>query len=165
MGLNSGSSYRPKPAAGSTAISREDIQMSLDVYLDDESRFQYDDHAVASRTINFLREDERRFQFDDNAVYWFLHPWFLQLHKSIGKYIDLYGGTTFSAADGLSLLIQAMDEAKIAAENQPQEIQVTVAAGCYEKTHRSVLLEEIIKFQALLEEAKMTGKTLCFGGD
>ena len=134
--------------------------MSLDVYLDDECRFQFDDNDAY-----WLLHPEYRFQFDDNAVYWFLHPWFWQLHKSIGKYIDLYGGVTFSAADDLSLLIQAMDEAKISAENQPQELPVAVAIGRYEKIHRSVLLAEIIKFQALLEEAKITGKTLNFVGD
>jgi hypothetical protein len=127
----------------STATSHEDLQMSLDVYLGNEYRFC----------------------FDDNAVYWFLHPWFEQIYKSIGKYIDLYGDAIFDKSSGLLFLIQKMGEAKISAENQPQELRVAVAIDVYEKIHRNTLLEAITKFQSLLEEAKITGKMLDFVGD
>ena len=117
--------------------------MSLDVYLDDEYRFR----------------------FDNNAVYWFLYPWFEQIYKSIGKYVDLHGDANFHKSNGLLLLIQKMGEAKISAENQPQELRVVIGIDVYERIHRGALLEAITKFQSLLEEAKMTGKTLDFVGD
>jgi hypothetical protein len=65
--------------------------------------------------VCYGREDgdhQLAFQLHDNAHYWFLHPWFVRLHKSIGKYVDLYGDVELDKSSGLTALAQALGEAK-----------------------------------------------------
>ena len=125
--------------------------------------------------VCYRREDgdhEVVFQLHDNAHYWFLHPWFVRLHKALGKYIDLYGDVELDKGSGLTALVQALAEAKGHAERQPKEWQVHVGTRLrpvhkelYETVRRAELLQVISRFQAVVERALLQDRKLDFRGD
>ncbi|MDA8521897.1 hypothetical protein [Acidovorax sp. NCPPB 4044] len=125
--------------------------------------------------IGFLLPDGRydlRLQFDGDGCYWFLHPWFTRVQRTTGSYVDLYGDADFHEANGLDALIGAMAEARAAAARQPTEWRVhtgtqlvPVRQELYATVERVEILRSIERFQALLEEAKVSRKTLAFRGD
>ncbi len=125
--------------------------------------------------IGFLLPDGKldcRIQFRDDGTYWFLHPWFERVHETTGQYVDLYGGAQFHQGNGLSALIDAVSQAKTAAQAQPLEWQVhtgtqlrPVRKELYDKVSRAAVLKTIERFQSLLQEAKLLGKPLVFLGD
>jgi len=117
-------------------------------------------------------EHECRLQFHDDGYYWFLHAWFVQVKKTTGKYVDLYGDAQFHESNGLAMLRAAMSEALETARRQPREWQVhtgtqlrPVRQELYATVKRSNLVNMISKFLALIEETQASGKTLAFLGD
>ncbi|HEX7803982.1 MAG TPA: hypothetical protein VF471_14625 [Pseudoxanthomonas sp.] len=125
--------------------------------------------------IGFLLADGKldcRLQLQDDGTYWFLHQWFERVCEATGQYVDLYGGAKFHEANGLSALMDAMTQAKTAAQAQPSEWQVhtgtqlrPVRKELYDKVSRADILKTIERFRALLQEAKLIDQPLVFQGD
>lgn len=112
------------------------------------------------------------FHLQDDAHYWFLHPWFVRINKSIGKYIDLYGETSMNSGSGLSMLIQALREAKLEAERQPERWEVHVGTQLrpvkkelYKAVWRDEVLRTLAALQGVAVQADQLGKTIVFSGD
>jgi hypothetical protein len=111
-------------------------------------------------------------QLSDDGIYWFLHPWFQRVRNTTGKYVDLYGDAEFHEANGLCALMDAMAEARMAAQAQPPQWQVhtgrqlrPVHKDLYQMVSRVDVVRAIDRVQSLLEEARAMGKTICFHGD
>ncbi|RYF27924.1 MAG: hypothetical protein EOO33_02730 [Comamonadaceae bacterium] len=125
--------------------------------------------------IGFLRQDgthDCRLQLQNDGCYWFLHPWFVRVQETTGRYVDLYGDAQFHESNGLSALAHAISQARTAAGTQPREWRVhtgtqlkPVPQELYDTVQRAELLKTIERFQALVEEAKSRGATLYFWGD
>ena len=118
------------------------------------------------------RENTIEFQLEDGAHYWYLHPWFVRIHKSIGKYIDLYGDAAMDSGSGLSSLAEALREARSHAKKQPKEWKVHVGTQLkptrmelYETVKRDELLRTIHRLQHVVEHAEQKGITVVFAGD
>lgn len=118
------------------------------------------------------KDNTVEFQLEDGAHYWYLHPWFARIHKSIGKYIDLYGSAVMDSSSGLPILAAALREARAHAKRQPKEWKVHVGTQLrptrmeiYETVKRDDLLRTIHRLQRVVERAEQEGITVVFAGD
>jgi hypothetical protein len=128
-----------------------------------------------SLDVGFLHPDGKlnvRFQFREDGTYEFLQPRFIKVHRSIGKYVDLYGDASFGKSNGLLMLVSAMTEAREEAERRPMEWEVhlgtqthPVRKELYIKVRQQDILAAIDKLRALLDEAATLDKELVFRGD
>ena len=128
-----------------------------------------------SLDVGFLRPDgtlDVRFRFDEDGTYEFLDPWLRQMRQSIGKYVDLYGDATFDNSSGLTMLIESVRRARVAAEGQPRTWVMHVRdqlrperKDLYRKMDRRRLIASIDRLAVLLQEAADQDKSLVFQGD
>ena len=108
--------------------------------------------------------------FEDDGYYWFLHPLFERLRAESGKYVDLYGGATFTQ-DDWGRLRRMLDEAKALAEGQPPRWDVHVGTQThpvvkelYASVSRDEMLGRIATFRRMVEEAERVGGNIeCLG--
>jgi hypothetical protein len=107
------------------------------------------------------------------AEYEFMYPWFERLHAQTGEMIDLYGDARFDgpALDSLSTTV-AMIRSEV--ESQPRSWRKTIAQATYPnrpghpvediQVHQGPLLELVIRWQAVIDRARETGRpVVCFG--
>jgi hypothetical protein len=125
--------------------------------------------------VGFVRNDgtlDVRFRFTDDGTYEYLQPWFLKVRQAIGKYVDLYGDATFENSSGLSMLSEAVRNARAEASRQPSRWEVHVGTQVkperkelYRSMYRRRLLSSIDEFAVLLQEAADLDRPLVFRGD
>lgn len=111
------------------------------------------------------------FSFDDDGYYWFMHPWFEKLSKQTGKYIDLYGGVEFSPIE-FPRLRTITNEVRQQVLARPLTWQVTIGWQTHperKEIRREVKRTDFLKllddFEALMDQASLSGKNIACIGD
>lgn len=114
---------------------------------------------------------DARVAFEDDGYYWFLHPLFERLRDESGKYLDLYGGATFTR-DDFPRLHRLLDEAQAMAARQPATWKVHVGTQLhpvpkelYQLIHRVKLVQLIESFRRLVDAAEASGAEIEALGD
>jgi hypothetical protein len=115
---------------------------------------------------------EHRFSLPADEHYWFMHPWFKEVHKTCGIYVDLYGDAEFHSGKGLGVLESKLRAALAAAENSPPTWQVHVGTQLrpekkelYMQVVREEVVQTISNFLVVLQEVKETDATIVCNGD
>jgi hypothetical protein len=128
--------------------------VSLDIRVQTKKR-----HADSALTI----------ALEDDANYWFLHPLFERLEKECGKYIDLYGDTSFTR-DDFPRLRKILEEAAGLAKQQPKTWNVQVGTALpggkaiLRPAGRDEVLAIIATFRKMIDVAETTGGYIeCIG--
>ena len=106
-----------------------------------------------------------------DGYYWYLFPFFVEIHKETGQMIDLYGDADFhgEALPKLLLKINAVREQVLL---QPEcwkvetgEEQGLVPRKIYADVARSTFVSRLDSFCALIEEGITSNQHLIFIGD
>jgi hypothetical protein len=108
---------------------------------------------------------------DDDGYYWFLFPFFEDLAKQTGQWIDLYGGAAF-AGQKLDDLARVLAVAREMVEKQPPawEVVTGIREGPEPETIRSPVDRQQIRalldtLEAAVRKAGVAGSYVTFVGD
>ncbi|MEN8200096.1 MAG: hypothetical protein ABFR63_08490 [Thermodesulfobacteriota bacterium] len=109
--------------------------------------------------------------FEDDGYYWFLHPLFKKMHKSVGIYIDLYGDAEFKK-DNIVHLESLLKEAENMISKEPSYWNVLTGIQThperkeiYCKVSKSEIENKLKILDFMVSEVKAANSKLVFLGD
>ena len=87
-----------------------------------------------SLEIRLLTQDSANSPFDlsldNDGYYWYMHPWFEELARETGRYIDLYGETEFTAQQ-IPRLRELLAQVRSTIEDRPRVWNVSIGTLTY----------------------------------
>ena len=105
--------------------------------------------------------------FEDDGYYWYLFPYFEDVAKQTGQFIDPYGDAEFDAAT-LPYLLTTLERAAGSLRRKPKEWKVRIGwrgqQEVFEKVSKATLQRMLRDFIALVKRAMETKQeVVCFG--